>query len=89
MDIKILAQNIVNNPNDFTAEQIENLFKEYANQSNSVDITDEDKQRLSNWVGWLKKRLPQIDSVYDGYITFAMKEWGEEYHIAQCRKIEK
>ena len=30
MNIKILAQNIVNNPSDFTAEQIERYFEDYA-----------------------------------------------------------
>ena len=30
MNIKILAQNIVNNPSDFTAEQIEKYFEDYA-----------------------------------------------------------
>ena len=30
MDIKIVAQNIKNNINDYTAFEIENLFKEYA-----------------------------------------------------------
>lgn len=29
MDIKILSANIANNPNDFTAKQIENYFEEY------------------------------------------------------------
>lgn len=30
MDIKILSQNIVNNPKDFTAEKIEQLFEQHA-----------------------------------------------------------
>ena len=30
MNIKILAQNIVNNPSDFTTEQIEKYFEDYA-----------------------------------------------------------
>ena len=30
MNIKILAQNIVNNQSDFTAEQIEKYFEDYA-----------------------------------------------------------
>lgn len=30
MNIKILAQNIVNNPSNFTAEQIEKCFEDYA-----------------------------------------------------------
>jgi len=30
MNIKILAQNIVNNPSDFTTEQIEKYFQDYA-----------------------------------------------------------
>jgi hypothetical protein len=30
MNIKILAQNILNNPSDFTAEQIEKYFEDYA-----------------------------------------------------------
>lgn len=30
MNIKILAKNIVNNPSDFTAEQIEKYFEDYA-----------------------------------------------------------
>jgi len=30
MNIKILAQNIVNNPSNFTAEQIEKYFEDYA-----------------------------------------------------------
>lgn len=29
MNIKILAQNIVNNPSDFTTEQIEKYFQDY------------------------------------------------------------
>ena len=29
MNIKILAQNIVNNPSDFTVEQIEKYFEDY------------------------------------------------------------
>lgn len=29
MNIKILAENIVNNPSDFTAEQIEKYFEDY------------------------------------------------------------
>jgi hypothetical protein len=30
MNIKILIQNIINNPSDFTAEQIEKYFEDYA-----------------------------------------------------------
>jgi tyrosyl-tRNA synthetase len=30
MNIKILTQNIVNNPSDFTTEQIEKYFEDYA-----------------------------------------------------------
>lgn len=30
MNIKILAQNILNNPSDFTTEQIEKYFQDYA-----------------------------------------------------------
>lgn len=34
MNIKILSQNIVNNPNNFTAEQIEKYFENYAKSFN-------------------------------------------------------
>ena len=32
INIKILSQNIVNNPSDFTAQEIENYFEGYALQ---------------------------------------------------------
>jgi len=32
MNIKILSQNIANNPQDFNAERLEELFNEYAQQ---------------------------------------------------------
>ena len=39
MNIKILAQNIVNNPSDFTTEQIEKYFEDYAKLRLS-DVSD-------------------------------------------------
>ena len=37
MDLKILCQNIANNPSDFDAEKLEQLFKEYAKQESISD----------------------------------------------------
>ncbi len=31
MNIKILSQNIANNPNDYTSEEIEEYFEDYGN----------------------------------------------------------
>ncbi len=31
MNIKVIAQNIANNPGDFSAEELEKLFEDYAN----------------------------------------------------------
>ena len=49
MNTKILAQNIVNNPSDFTAEQIEKYFEDYAELRLSAvikSLPDSDEIRM-------------------------------------------
>lgn len=54
MNIKILAQNIVNNPSDFTTEQIEKYFQDYAELRLS-DVSDMLLQKEAiDFVMWCK-----------------------------------
>jgi hypothetical protein len=48
MNIKILTQNIVNNPSDFTIEQIEKYFEDYAELRLSAVSTDISYENLEN-----------------------------------------
>jgi hypothetical protein len=48
MNIKILSQNIVNNPSDFTAEQIEKYFEDYAELRLSAVSDSKNEQELFN-----------------------------------------
>jgi len=42
INIKILCQNIVNNPGDFTADELENWFNQYAEQKQNDTTEDDD-----------------------------------------------
>lgn len=58
MNIKILAQNIANNPNDFTVEQIEKYFEDYAELRLS-DVMQRSEQLFAfleycDNAGWIK-----------------------------------
>jgi len=64
MNIKILAQNIVNNPSDFTAEQIEKYFEDYAELRLSA-VSDSFVNNLT--VGSLIEKLNF--AIENGYIT--------------------
>ena len=52
MNTKILAQNIVNNPSDFTAEQIEKYFEDYAVMQRSEQLFD--FLEYCDNAGWIK-----------------------------------
>jgi|LakMenE01Jun11ns_1017448.scaffolds.fasta_scaffold5553209_1 hypothetical protein len=40
MDIKIISQNIKNNPNDYSEKDIEQLFEEYADLISRKKVTE-------------------------------------------------
>jgi hypothetical protein len=54
MNISVISKNIVNNPQDYSAEQIENYFKEYANLVATKESND------YNHLTWIYNRLIHV-----------------------------
>ena len=80
MNTKILAQNIVNNPSDFTAEQIEKYFEDYAELHISDTMNSITLNKLEIWlINTLRWNINDILIAREQKKDF-VNEWLQRYY---------